>query len=150
MHLTHGPNTRMMDVKVYHKARHGEAEGGIQCMEKRGKPPGRLKDALSTLILVGRSVFLSMAHSLLGLLCDNRLNHIRNEQVTGNEGKKDRTKDNILFPVVMTFDANEYTILDAMISTILYQIVVRARRRTFMKFSMIKRKFIAAISLSVP
>lgn len=123
MHLTHGPNTRMMDVKVYHKARHCEAKGGIECMEECAKPPGRLKDALSTLILIGRSVLLSMAHGLLGLLCDNRLNHIRNEQVTGNEGKEDRPKNNILLPVVMTFDANEHTILHAIISTILYQII---------------------------
>lgn len=64
-----------------------------------------------------------------------------------NEGKKDGTENKVLFPVVVASDADENTVLGACKHQHRLQ-EARTSNRTFMKFSIIRRKFITTVNQS--
>lgn len=82
-------------------------------MGKCRQAPGRLEGSLLSLVFFSRTIFLHASHGTLDLLGGSQFNYIGNEQMTWNKGKENSTKYKVLFPVVVTSDADENTVLSA-------------------------------------
>lgn len=101
-----------------------------------------MEDLLFSLVLLGRRIFFLTTNNPLGLRGRCQFNDIGNKQMARRKGEEDQAEDYILFSIVMALDANKNAVLERQ-----FESNGRSWQRTFIKFSTIKRRFIATVDI---
>lgn len=132
-----------MNVKVNHVAGHGKTQSGIDSMEEGRVVPVGAEDLLVMLFLF--VCLFRATNCVLCCSCSSQFDEVCDEQVTWNLGGQNQSKDDVLLAIVVAFDADKNTILDTG-QTFGLRVARIFKPPTFMKFSMISRRFIATIA----
>jgi hypothetical protein len=109
--LADGPDSRMVDIIVYHVVGDHQTESRIDRVCEGNEAPGRLEGPLLILRFFRRVILFLPSHSTFSLLRSNQLDDICNDEVTWHEREEDRAEKQVVFAVVMAFDTDEDSIL---------------------------------------